>query len=168
MIIIPIKWLFHWEYTQHFPSGICITVSAGFQDCRRWIRRIGRDRWRDAQPWPVQLFLTPWVTTQRVDEHFQHTNRPTESINVWPLSSSFLIYGRIFTNIFALASKAGEGTNQSCDMSLPRIGEIMLTLGEVLCKEWDMGVSENVVYPFLPNGFADHYPVFKWLFHWED
>ena len=30
-----------------------------------------------------------------------------------------------------------------------------------------MGVSENVVYPFLPNGFADHYPVFKWLFVWE-
>ena len=30
-----------------------------------------------------------------------------------------------------------------------------------------MGVSENVAYPFLPNGSADHYPVFKWLFHWE-
>ena len=30
-----------------------------------------------------------------------------------------------------------------------------------------MGVSENVVYPFLPNGFADHYPYEKWLFHWE-
>ena len=27
----------------------------------------------------------------------------------------------------------------------------------------DMGVSENVVYPIVPNGFADHYPVFKWL-----
>ena len=26
-----------------------------------------------------------------------------------------------------------------------------------------MGVSENVVYPIVPNGFADHYPVFKWL-----
>ena len=26
-----------------------------------------------------------------------------------------------------------------------------------------LGVSENVVYPILPNGFADHYPVFKWL-----
>ena len=25
------------------------------------------------------------------------------------------------------------------------------------------GVSENVVYPIVPNGFADHYPVFKWL-----
>ena len=25
------------------------------------------------------------------------------------------------------------------------------------------GVSENVVYPIEPNGFADHYPVFKWL-----
>ena len=31
-----------------------------------------------------------------------------------------------------------------------------------------MGVSENVVYPIVPNGFHDHYPVFKWLFHWED
>jgi len=29
-----------------------------------------------------------------------------------------------------------------------------------------MGLSENVVYPFLPNGFADHYPYFLWLFHW--
>ena len=29
-----------------------------------------------------------------------------------------------------------------------------------------MGVSENSV-PHFPNGFADHYPVFKWLFHWE-
>ena len=27
-----------------------------------------------------------------------------------------------------------------------------------------MGVSENVVYPIVPNGFADHYPVFKWLY----
>ena len=30
-----------------------------------------------------------------------------------------------------------------------------------------MGVSKNVVYPIVPNGFADHYPVFKWLFVWE-
>ena len=22
----------------------------------------------------------------------------------------------------------------------------------------DMGLSENVVYPIVPNGFADHYP----------
>ena len=24
--------------------------------------------------------------------------------------------------------------------------------------ENQMGVSENVVYPIVPNGFADHYP----------
>ena len=30
-----------------------------------------------------------------------------------------------------------------------------------------LGVSENIVYPFLPNGFADHYPKNKWLFVWE-
>ena len=29
-----------------------------------------------------------------------------------------------------------------------------------------MGLSENVVYPEKPNGFADHYPYEKWLFHW--
>ena len=27
--------------------------------------------------------------------------------------------------------------------------------------EHQMGVSENVVCPIVPNGFADHYPVFK-------
>ena len=30
----------------------------------------------------------------------------------------------------------------------------------------NLGVSENVVYPIVPNGFADHYPVFKLLFPW--
>jgi len=28
-------------------------------------------------------------------------------------------------------------------------------------------VCLKIVYPFLPNGFADHYPKNKWLFHWE-
>ena len=23
------------------------------------------------------------------------------------------------------------------------------------------------MYPIVPNGFADHYPYEKWLFHWE-
>ena len=27
----------------------------------------------------------------------------------------------------------------------------------------DLGVSENRLNPIVPNGFADHYPVFKWL-----
>ena len=30
-----------------------------------------------------------------------------------------------------------------------------------------MGLFENIVYPEKPNGFADHYPYEKWLFHWE-
>ena len=30
-----------------------------------------------------------------------------------------------------------------------------------------MAVSENVVYPIVPNGFHDHYPYKKLLFHWE-
>ena len=31
-------------------------------------------------------------------------------------------------------------------------------------KKW---VCLKIVYPFLPNGFADHYPKNKWLFVWE-
>ena len=27
-------------------------------------------------------------------------------------------------------------------------------------------VSLKIVYPIVPNGFADHYPYEKWLFHW--
>ena len=30
-----------------------------------------------------------------------------------------------------------------------------------------MGVSENREHPIEPNGFADHYPYEKWLFHEE-
>ena len=30
-----------------------------------------------------------------------------------------------------------------------------------------LGVSENVVYPIVPNDFADHYTYEKLLFHWE-
>ena len=29
-----------------------------------------------------------------------------------------------------------------------------------------MGLSENVVYPIVPNGFADHYPKKKLLYNW--
>ena len=28
-------------------------------------------------------------------------------------------------------------------------------------------VCLKIVYPKKPNGFADHYPYEKWLFHWE-
>ena len=32
----------------------------------------------------------------------------------------------------------------------------------------DMGVClKMLAKPQKTNGFADHYPVFKWLFHWE-
>ena len=42
----------------------------------------------------------------------------------------------------------------------------MVVLGqhpESLRKQ-HLGVSENVVYPIVPNGFADHYPYEKWLY----
>ena len=30
-----------------------------------------------------------------------------------------------------------------------------------------LGLSENRLNPIVPNGFADHYPYEKWLFHGE-
>ena len=32
---------------------------------------------------------------------------------------------------------------------------------------WEIWVCLKMVSTPKPNGFADHYPVFKWLFHWE-
>ena len=32
-----------------------------------------------------------------------------------------------------------------------------------VCPIENMGVSENVVYPIVPTGFADPYPYEKWL-----
>ena len=43
----------------------------------------------------------------------------------------------------------------------------MATLISSMNGNYQVGVSENVVYPIVPNGFADHYPYEKWLFHWE-
>ena len=41
-------------------------------------------------------------------------------------------------------------------------------------QTWQLKMHENSIWVCLkmlftpkPNGFADHYPVFKWLFHWE-
>ena len=39
----------------------------------------------------------------------------------------------------------------------------MANNGESMDHIW---VCLKIVYPEKPNGFADHYPVFKWLFHW--
>ena len=50
---------------------------------------------------------------------------------------------------------------------LPKVKETKKgsdTLESLSCQ---MGVSENRLNPIVPNGFADHYPYEKWLFHWE-
>ena len=51
-------------------------------------------------------------------------------------------------------------------MALPWL--MMVNIWLMMVNIWlinmvNMGVSENVVHPIVPNGFADHYPVFKWL-----
>ena len=65
-------------------------------------------------------------------------------------------------------------------------GDLMGFYGGFMVIEWDLlgfyddlmgfngflggnlvGLSENVEKTPKPNGFADHYPYEKWLFHWE-
>ena len=64
-----------------------------------------------------------------------------------------------------------------------RLSDDILNLVDLVDRHKDMGVSENRLNPIFPNGFADRYPVFKWLaiitqwlmivipikwlFHWE-
>ena len=40
-----------------------------------------------------------------------------------------------------------------------------LIYGELIWLIWVL--LKMVENPFVPNGFADHYPYEKWLFHWE-
>ena len=41
----------------------------------------------------------------------------------------------------------------------------------LLMSRWERSLEKWVCLKMVstpkPNGFADHYPVFKWLFHWE-
>ena len=40
----------------------------------------------------------------------------------------------------------------------------MVNTLQSMAQKW---VCLKMVSTPKPNGFADHYPVFKWLFHWE-
>ena len=62
-----------------------------------------------------------------------------------------------------LLSISGDrwGTTSAVQACAPR--EARWQHGGPMIALLQMGLSENVVYPEKPNGFADHYPVFKWL-----
>ena len=71
--------------------------------------------------------------------------------NIWYNLSHWLIFFKIVkTTNQTIISDNGH-------LILPKMINYMSTLST--CHQ--MGVSENVVYPIVPNGFADHYPVFK-------
>ena len=61
----------------------------------------------------------------------------------------------------------GHVSSYRSSMALPENGLPLNPLLNHHSSNQHMGVSENVVYPIVPNGFADHYPSEKWLFHWE-
>ena len=58
-----------------------------------------------------------------------------------------------------------------CGPELPCALRAIKVLQLWLRKRWDeemkMWVCLKILCTPKPNGFADHYPVFKWLFHWE-
>ena len=40
----------------------------------------------------------------------------------------------------------------------------MIVIAIIITNENNQWLMDN----YKPNGFADHYPYEKWLFHWED
>ena len=51
-----------------------------------------------------------------------------------------------------------------CGQSLgPLVSQMVATSTCKQLNRCQVGVSENVVYPIVPNGFHDHYPYEKWL-----
>ena len=53
----------------------------------------------------------------------------------------------------------GQGYSGTCQGRLGR--------GNFRGIYWGIWVCLKMLCTPKPNGFADHYPVFKWLFHWE-
>ena len=59
-------------------------------------------------------------------------------------------------------------------MGVPHFGNRQMSIGSWRVKRFPVGIPNSWIWVCLkigktpkPNGFADHYPVFKWLFHWE-
>ena len=61
----------------------------------------------------------------------------------------------------------GKGRHGKYMENIEKIWKIHENIWELENDHWIHGVSENVVYPIVPNGFHDHYPYEKLLFHWE-
>ena len=50
-------------------------------------------------------------------------------------------------------------------LGFSELGESLLDVGPQRSSTW-LWTWKCWLNPFLPNGFADHYPYEKWLFHW--
>ena len=93
----------------------------------------------------------------------QATGRQTYLTEPWADSVSAAILQVILT---AISPSVGRSVDE-CHVRV-----LLCNFADFeVCGEWKrlehhLGVSENSVYP-KPNGFADHYPYEKWLFHWE-
>ena len=97
-------------------------------------------------PAPRKLmdFRSERVTLDRtlpVDDLWKPPNLAHRNMTIWPVEKGFPILW-----VIIIPSKPGS----------------------IIPYSNQLGVSDNVVYPEKPNGFADHYPYEKWLFHWED
>ena len=63
------------------------------------------------------------------------------------------------------AWKKKHTCKSSLVLTIQLLGYLILTHSHMI-KLNNMGLSENRLNPIVPNGFADHYPYEKWLFHW--
>ena len=70
---------------------------------------------------------------------------------------------RVGVYIFDSASLATFNTVNIFLTPTEKVGQSHFLVMESDGIWWNLGLSENVVYPEKPNGFADHYPIFKWL-----
>ena len=99
------------------------------------------------------------ITARKEDQ--DRAKKAGSSVRCWILLK-FSLSATTGKGCRALAGVAREGAIFLYKAIIPIKGDSSVTR--------QLGVSENVVYPEKPNGFADHYPYEiyeKWLFHWE-
>ena len=83
-----------------------------------------------------------------------------ESQVPWPDPGGFNFW---WTGFLGNLEAENHGWFLSISINVPSNYENQLGRGKASMSTYKMGVSENREHPIVPNGFADHDPVFKWL-----
>ena len=125
----------------------------------------------------VNLWLIPENIQQKATCIIPHILPQKLDQSVWSLRRIvfFFFFGRILIEELLVDLILREFSQcpwrskkkKTCRVPQGFTNDTMAIPGPIIGMATSGFVWKCWLNPIVPNGFADHYPVFKWLFHWE-